>query len=134
MTSPPDAPAIPNRRWYAPTPAKFLLLLLLMQGVLFLSSHYGWFWFNERKGYTVLFALAATTMGLLLLGIGVLLSRFTPWKAQFGIATTLWIMAVMAIPCGWMAREMELARRQRVVVADLKSRGNLVWYQEGASY
>jgi hypothetical protein len=36
-------------RWYSPTPAKFLFAVLVMQGVLFLSAHYRWFWFNERK-------------------------------------------------------------------------------------
>jgi hypothetical protein len=49
MTSSPEIPTIPQHRWNAPTPAKFLFAVLVMQGVLFLSAHYRWFWFNERK-------------------------------------------------------------------------------------
>ncbi len=48
-------------------PAKFLWAVLVMQGVLFLGSHYRWFWFNERKGGTVLITVAATAVALLLL-------------------------------------------------------------------
>lgn len=47
---PSSLPTTPNPRWYAPTPAKFLFAVLAMQGVLFLSGYYRWFWFNERKG------------------------------------------------------------------------------------
>ena len=35
-----------------------------MQGVLFLSTHYRWFWFNEQKGFTVLITVAATVLAL----------------------------------------------------------------------
>jgi hypothetical protein len=38
-----------NPRWYAPTPGKFLLAVLVMQGILFLSAQYRWFWFNEHR-------------------------------------------------------------------------------------
>jgi hypothetical protein len=37
-SSDPAKPA--NPRWYAPTPAKFLFAVLVMQGVLVLSAHY----------------------------------------------------------------------------------------------
>lgn len=52
MTEPAPSSAHTTRypRWYAPTPAKVLFAVLAMQGVLFLSAHYRWFWFNERKG------------------------------------------------------------------------------------
>lgn len=133
MASSPDAPAIPKRRCYALTPGKFLWAMLLMQGVLFLSSRYYWFWFNERKGYTVLIASAATAIGLLFLGIAVLMSRFTPWKAQFGVAAVLWIVVLVAVPCGWLTREFEADRRQRTVVAGLANRRAYISYQEGVS-
>lgn len=108
--------------WYAPTPAKTLIAVLLMQGALFLSSQYRWFWFNESKGYTVLITVAATAIALLLLGACVWISRFTRWKAQFSLATLLLMIPVMAIPCAWLAREIELARRQRSIVNAMKLR------------
>lgn len=103
-------------RWYAPTPAKSLFAVLVMQGVLFLSAHYRWFWFNERKGYTVLITVAATAIGLLLLAGAVVVSRFFKSKSQFSLATLLLIVPVMAIPCAWLARGIEQARQQRDVV------------------
>ncbi len=119
-------------RWYAPTPAKFLFALLLMQGVLFLSAHYRWFWFNERKGYTVLFTVAATAVCLMILMGAVLVSRFFRAKAQYSLGTLLLMVPVMAIPCGWLAREMELARRQRDLGQMIeRNRGALVVLHTG---
>lgn len=119
-------------RWYAPTPAKFLFAMLLMQGILFLSAHYRWFWFNERKGYTVLITFAATAAALILLVSLVLISRFFKSKSQFGLATLLLMVPVMAIPCGWLAREMELARRQRDLGQMIeRNRGALVVLHTG---
>jgi hypothetical protein len=115
----------PNPRWY--TPAKFLLAVLVMQGVLFLSAPYRWFWFNERKGYTVLITLAATAVALLLLAVAVVIGRLFKSKAQFSLATLLFIVPVMAIPCGWLAREMDLARRQRLAVQAIESREGEAW-------
>lgn len=117
MNSPGEAPTNRKSRWYAPTAAKFLAAVLLMQGVLFLSGQYRWFWFNERKGFTVLIAVTATAACLiLLLALCVAVSRYLKTKAQFGLATLLLMVVVMAIPCGWLAREMELARQQAAIV------------------
>lgn len=103
-------------RWYAPTPAKFLFAMLLMQGALFLSAHYRWFWFNERKGYTVLITVAATAICLMILMGAVLVSRFFRAKAQYSLGTLLLMVPVTAIPCAWLAREIEQARQQRDLV------------------
>jgi hypothetical protein len=60
--NPADAPKPTKPRWYAPTPAKFLFAVLVMQSELFLSAHYRWFSFNERKGYAGLITVAATAI------------------------------------------------------------------------
>lgn len=120
-------------RWYVPTPGKFLAAVLLMQGVLYLSAHYRWFWFNERKGYTVLITFAASAFLLLLLVGWVGISRFFKTRQQFGLATLLLIVPVMAIPCGWLARELTLAREQRDFAATLDSRSK-VGYNQGSSF
>jgi Leucine-rich repeat (LRR) protein len=99
--------------WYAPTTAKFFLALLVMQGVLFLSSTFRWFWFNQHKGYTVLITVAATASLLLLFALVALVSWFFRRKTQFSLATLLLMVPVMAIPCAWLAQEVALAREQQ---------------------
>jgi hypothetical protein len=116
MANAPDAPATRKPRWYAPTPAKFLFAVLVMQGVFCFSTNYHWFWFNERKGYTVLITVAATAIALLLLATVVLVSWFFRSKAQFGLSTMLLIVMVMAIPLAWLGRDMHVARQQEEVM------------------
>lgn len=122
-----DAPTSRQPRWYAPTPAKFLLPILVMQGVLFLSAHYRWFWFNERKGWTVLITVAATAACLVLAIVWGVIGRFVRAKrpSQFSLATLLLLVPVIAIPCGWLAREMDHTRRQIEIVATAKKVGYL---------
>ena len=47
----------PKSCWYHVTPDRFLAGLLAVEGLLLLSERFGWFPFNERKGYTVLVAV-----------------------------------------------------------------------------
>ena len=47
-----------TRRSFYPTPAWLIFGLLVVEGLLWLSERYRWFWFNERKGWTVLIAVA----------------------------------------------------------------------------
>ncbi len=123
-----DAAAV-KPRWYAPTPARFLFAVLLMQGVFFLSAHCRWFWFNERKGYTVLITVAATAMALLLLVAAALVSRLFKSKLQFRLATLLIVVPVMAVPCGWLGQSLDLARRQRLAVATFSTGRNQATYK-----
>lgn len=115
MVSAADASLTRRRRGYVPTPAKFLLAVLVMQGVLFLSSHYRWFWVNEQRSFAALVAVIASTAVVLLLVSFVLVSRFFKSKAQFGLSTLFLMVLVVAMPFGWWAREVELARRQAVL-------------------
>lgn len=115
MVNAADTSLTRRRRWYAPTPVKFLLAVLLMQGVLFLSGHFRWFWFNEQRSFTALVAVIASTAAVLLLVSIVLVSRFFKAKAQFGLSTLLLMVLVVAMPFGWWAREVDLARRQAVL-------------------
>lgn len=110
-------------RWYVLTLAKFLLAVLVLQVVLFLSDRYRWFWFNEFKGCTVLMAMAATALSLLLLAGWVVVSRFTRSRSQFSLATLLLMVPVAAVPCCWFARELALARHQREIVDTIHAKG-----------
>jgi hypothetical protein len=121
-------------RWYAPTVNKFLAFVLLGQGILFLSVHYRLFWFNKQKGSTVLITFAATALLLLLLMGWIFGSRLAGRKMRFSLATLLWMIPVMAIPCGWLARELDLARQQREAVAQLVASGNVIQLSHDRSY
>ena len=41
-------------RRFRPTPTWLIFGLLVVEGLLWLSERYRWFWFNEKKGWTVL--------------------------------------------------------------------------------
>lgn len=98
-------------------------ILLMLQGGLYLSDCCGWFWFNQRRGNAVLIAVAATLVVLLLLSVWALVGRFFGSKAQFSLATLLLMVPVIAIPSGWLARELDVAQRQQNALARLYGRG-----------
>ena len=49
----------PKPRWYRLTPDRLVLLLLAVEGLLWLSERFCWFPFNQHKGWTVLIAVAS---------------------------------------------------------------------------
>jgi hypothetical protein len=106
-------------RWYAPSMAKFLAAILVLQGVLYLSDHTNWFWFNRHQGFTVLIAVAVTATLLLLVLAWVVVGRLFGAKTQFSLAVLLLMVPVMGIPCGWLAREIEQARKRRDILASV---------------
>jgi hypothetical protein len=112
-------------RWYVPTPAKFLVAVLVVQSVLYLSAGYRWFWFNHHKGYTVLITVAATAILLVLLALAVGISQFFKTKAQFSLATLLLMVPVMAIPCGWLAKEVADARELQELTKTMSGSGGV---------
>lgn len=134
MKSTPNVPSLPKHRWYATKPARFLSLVLLMQGVLFLSSRFHWFWFNDHKGYTVLITVAATSILLLLTFACLPLACLLKAKWQFSLSLLLMVVLVMAVPLGWLGHEINLARQQRAAAASIRERGDLVSYSTISPY
>jgi internalin A len=108
--------------WYVPTPAKYLVFVLLVQIALYLSQQYQWFWFNRTKGYGVLITFGVTALLLLGMVAWMCVGRFFKAKAQFSLAILMLMVPVMGVPCGWLAREYEQARQQEAVVATAVSR------------
>jgi hypothetical protein len=50
-----------------PTPAWLIYGLLVVEGLHWLSERYRWFWFNERKGWTVLVAVSSVGVTMLII-------------------------------------------------------------------
>ena len=94
-------PAVPacKLRWYRLTPERLLMGLLAVEGLLLLSERFRWFAFNERKGWTVLIAVAAVGLAglctLLWFAVALLLRR----PFQFSIRSLLVLTVAVAIPC-----------------------------------
>jgi hypothetical protein len=94
--------------WHAPSYAWVLLATLGLQVGLYLSQHFG----GLDKGQAVLIAVAATAG----LPLWVVACRVFRLKSQFGLRTLLLAVVVVAIPSGWLSRELERARNQRALV------------------
>jgi len=45
-----------RRRWYRLTPDRFVIGLLIVECLLWVPEKFQWFPFNEKKGWTMLFA------------------------------------------------------------------------------
>jgi hypothetical protein len=101
-------PPVERSPWYALSVTRVLLATLCLQVGLYLSQVFG----GWGKGQAVLIAVAATA-GLLLSVIACLVFRL---KSQFGLRTLLLAVVVVAIPCGWVGRELGRARQQRALV------------------
>jgi len=54
----------PTRRRFCPTVAWLIFGLLVVEGLLWLSERYRRFWFNEKKGWTVLIAVAVVGVAM----------------------------------------------------------------------
>ena len=85
----------PTRR-FRPTPAWLVLALLVVEGLLWLSERYEWFWFNEKKGWTVLIAVAVVGVALLVMLLWFIASLLFRWRFQFSIRSLL--VLTVAVP------------------------------------
>ena len=118
----------PTRRPFRLTPVWLVLGLLVVEGLLWLSERCRWFWFNERKGWTVLIALGSVGVVLALMLLWFVVSLLFHLRFQFGIRSLLVLVVAVAIPCSWLAGEMRKAKRQNVVVEEIKNLGGRVAY------
>ncbi len=122
-----DAPQ-PKGRWYRLTPDRCVLGLLVLEGFLLLSEQFRWFSFNQRKGWTVLIALAAVGLTLLLMFLWFLAALLFRLRFQYNLRSLLVLVVVVAIPCSWLATARKWARRQQEAVAALRTAGGAVTY------
>jgi hypothetical protein len=110
--SPADAPKLAKPRWYAPTPAKFLFAVLVMQGLLFASSYCRWLPLLH-KGHAVLLTVAATSVSLLLMLTWFYAKRLAGRTPQYSLVALMLLVPVVAFPCAWLMKCINQARQQR---------------------
>jgi hypothetical protein len=108
--------AEPKRRWFHLSPDRFVIGLLLVVGLLWLSERFQWFGFNHHKGWTVLIAVATVGVATLVMLLWWIASLIFRWRFQFGIRSLLQFCLASSIAAGWLAAEMKQARQQAEVV------------------
>ena len=101
-----DAPE--KRRWFVPTPAWLICGLLVVEGLLWLSERYRWFWFNEKKGWTVLIAVAVVGAAMVLMLLWWLAALVFRWRFQFSVRLLLMLVLAIAFPCCRLVSEGRL--------------------------
>ena len=98
-------------RWLHPTPGRFVLALLAVEVLLWLSERFGWL--GWHKGYAVLTCVAVVGVAMVLVlvwfGVAVVFWR----RFQFSLRSLLVLVVVVALPCSWLAVEMRAAMRQK---------------------
>ena len=118
----------PSRHWPHPTPNRIVIGLLAVEGLLLLSARFRWFAFNEHKGWTVLVALAAVGLTLLLLSLWFVAAPLFRRPFQYSLRSLLLLTVVVAIPFSRLATEMQRAREQRDTVAAIHAVGGVIEY------
>ena len=105
-------------RWFHLTPGRFVIALLAVEAILWLSESLGWpVW---HKGYAVLTGLAVVVMALLLMFVWFALALLFGWRFQFSLRSLLALVVVVALPCSWLAVEMKKAKQQAEEVAEIR--------------
>jgi len=117
-----------KRRWFHPTPGRFVFTLLAVEVLLWLSERFGWL--GWHKGYAVLACVASVGVAMLVMamwfGVAVVFRR----RFQFSLRTLLALVVVVALPCSWMAVEMKKAREQNAAVAAIVMTQGDVMYDD----
>jgi hypothetical protein len=114
---------LPKRRWYRLSPDRFVVGLLIVVCLLWLSQTFQWFGFNHHRGRTVLIAVAAVGANALLMLLQWVAALIFARRFQFGIRSLLAFCLASSIAAGWLALEMQRARRQVQVVEGINSVG-----------
>ena len=123
--SPSEAKSRPTstRRLFCPTPSWLIFGLLVVEGLLWLSERFGWSWFNEKKGWTVLIGVAVVGGAMILMLVWLAIAFLFRWRFQFSIRVLLLIVTATAVPFSWLAVEMKAAKEQKEAVEEFKRFG-----------
>ena len=106
-----------KRRSYRLSPDRFVIGLLLLVCLLWLSDRFQWFGFNHHKGWAVLISVAAVGAAALAIVLWWAVSLIFGWRFQFGIRSLLVFCLASSIAVNWLTVEMRQAQRQAETVA-----------------
>jgi hypothetical protein len=122
MAADPSPTTADRLRWFHPTPARLLFVLLVLEGLLFLSER------SFPKGYAVLIAIATVIAATLLTLIWWLAALCFRWRFQFSLRSLLVLTVAVAIPFSWLAVEMKRAKEQRDAVEAIRKLDGSAYY------
>lgn len=114
------------RCWYRITPDRVLVALLTLECFLLLSEWFCWFDFNWRRGQTVLIALVAVGLTLLLMLFWLAAARLLDWRFQFSLRSLLFLVVAIAVGCGWLVTEIFTEKREGEVARAIRKAGGIV--------
>ena len=110
VADPQSAVPEPSIRWYRLTPGRFVLVLLAIEGLLWLSERFGCLAWH--KGYAVLTAVVSVGVMMLLMLLWFAAALLFRWRFQLGVRSLLVLVVAVAIPFSWLATEVQRAKRQ----------------------
>ncbi len=111
-------------RWFTPTPAKLVALLLAVElCLLLLNRHSGWMCLGGVAAF-----LATLAILLVWFGIALLLRRWDRGSFQFTVITPLLLMVCVAVVGGWFGWKMQQTKRQQEAIVAIESLGGHVEY------
>ena len=126
MTGMTDAP---KPRWYRLSPDRFVIGLLAVECLLWLSERFQWFGFNHHKGWAVLLAVGMIVATAFLMVYWVVIAVNFRWRFQFSIRSLLILTVAVAVPCSWLGVEMNAAREQKAAVEAIRKVGWGCYYE-----
>lgn len=105
-----------------PTPITALAVLLVVELILFLADRYR-IGCGVWKGYSVLLCCAVVPVALAVFFLWFVICLIFRRRVQFGLASFLLLPVAVALPCGWLAREIQTAKARRADVEWFQERG-----------
>jgi hypothetical protein len=128
MNEPEPQSAVPKPKlhWFRLAPGRLILALLAAEALLWLSERFGWLpW---HKGYAVLMAVATVGAVLVLLLLWHLAALIFRLRFQYSLQTLMLFALLCAIPCSWLATQLQTVRKQKEAVAKVRALGGSVVY------
>ena len=114
------------RRWLRLTPGRLLVLLLAIEGMLWLANWFRWL----PKGCAVLIAVVSVGVFFLVMLGWFVLALVLRWRFQFSIRSLLVLVVAVALPFSWLATEMKAAGKQRELVGWVENVGYVYYDYE----
>jgi hypothetical protein len=121
-----DATSQTQARWFYFTPGRFVIGLLAVEVLLWLSERFGWL--GWHKGYAVLTAVAVVGVAMILMLLWFAVALAFRRRFPFILWPLLLLAVAVALPLSWLAVEMRKAREQKEAVDTIwKAEGDVVY-------